>query len=77
MRFIRCVAGCIYCAGQGQERRNKGTARNEEVRQTNMQKEEKFVGTSTEDIIRKNSQVTFILSHVYGSVTNSNGFWTG
>jgi hypothetical protein len=53
MRFIRCVAGCIYCVAQGKERRNKGTTRNEEVGQTNTRKEEELAGISTEDAIRK------------------------
>jgi hypothetical protein len=33
IRFIRCVAGCIFSVGQGKERRNMGTTKNEEDEQ--------------------------------------------
>jgi hypothetical protein len=47
---------------QGKGRRNKVTNRNEEAGQTNTQKEEKLARTSTEDAIKKSSQIAFILS---------------
>jgi hypothetical protein len=48
--------------GQGNELRNKDTNRNEKVAQANSRKEEKLVGTSKEEAIRKSSHATFILS---------------
>jgi hypothetical protein len=62
MRFARCVAGCIYCVGQGQKRLNKGITRNNEIGQTNARKEEEITITRIEDAIRKCSRTNFILS---------------
>jgi hypothetical protein len=46
--------------GQGKERRNKVTTRNDEVGLTNVRMEEKLAGTSAEDAVRKSSHATFV-----------------
>jgi hypothetical protein len=60
MRFLRYAVDYTTYMGQGKERRSTVTIRNVESEQTNTQKEEKFAGTSTEDVIKKSSQATFI-----------------
>jgi hypothetical protein len=63
---ISAVCSRIYCMGHGKERRSNVTIRNDEGGQRNTRNEEKLAGTSTEDVIRKSSEATFIYYHPIG-----------